>query len=483
MEPAELTGLALDAATRAGAGYADARFVEEATESITVQDDRVEDLESGRSRGIGIRVLVDGCWGFAATALLDEASVAAVGRRAVEIARASRRLRRDPVQLSGLEPVVATWSTPVERDPFEVGLDEKLALLFEACAAQRSVAGLGYAQAFVDLWRRRTLFHSSEGSRIDQTVTQTGAGIEAVAVGDGDLQRRTWPNSFRGRCEGGGWEVALGADLVGQGPRIAREAVELLAAPDLPDRRTTVILDGSQLAIQLHESVGHPLELDRIFGMEAGYAGTSFVSVGDRGTLRYGSPLMSVEVDQSIAGGLGTFGFDDEGVPARPTPAIVDGVLAGFLTSRETAAMIGEASNATMRADGWAALPLIRMPNVNLAPAPDGPTLDELIADTADGLLLRTNRSWSIDDKRVNFQFATEAAWEIRDGRVGRLYKNPTYDGRTTEFWGSMDAVCGPDEWRVWGTPNCGKGQPGQIARVSHGVAPARFHDVHVGVR
>jgi len=483
MEPAELTGLALDAATRAGAGYADARFVEEATESITVQDDRVEDLESGRSRGIGVRVLVDGCWGFAATALLDEPSVAAVGRRAVEIARASRRLQRDPVRLSGLEPVVATWSTPVERDPFEVGLDEKLALLLEACAAQRSVPGLGYAQAFVDLWRRRTLFHSSEGSRIDQTVTQTGAGIEAVAVGDGDLQRRTWPNSFRGRCEGGGWEVALGADLVGQGHRIAREAVELLAAPELPDRRTTVILDGSQLAIQLHESVGHPLELDRIFGMEAGYAGTSFVSVGDRGSLRYGSPLMSVEVDQSVPGGLGTFGFDDEGVPARRTPAIVDGVLAGFLTSRETAAVIGEASNGTMRADGWAALPLIRMPNVNLAPAPDGPTLDELIADTADGLLLSTNRSWSIDDKRVNFQFATEAAWEIRDGRIGRLYKNPTYDGRTTEFWGSMDAVCGPGEWRVWGTPNCGKGQPGQIARVSHGVAPARFRDVHVGVR
>jgi TldD protein len=217
--------------------------------------------------------------------------------------------------------------------------------------------------------------------------------------------------------------------------------------------------------------------------MEAGYAGTSFVSVADRGSLRYGSPLMTVSIDQTVPGGLGTFGFDDEGVPAGHTPAIVDGVVAGFLTSRETAAVIGEASNGTMRADGWGALPLIRMPNVNLAPDPAGPTLEELIADTRDGLLLSVNRSWSIDDKRVNFQFGAEAAWEIRDGRLGRLYKNANYDGRTTEFWGSMDAVCGPGEWRVWGTPNCGKGQPGQVARVSHAVAPARFRDVHVGVR
>jgi TldD protein len=483
MEPEELAALAIETATKAGAGYADARFVEEATEAITVQDDRVEDLESGRTRGIGVRVLVDGCWGFAATALVDGGSVRAVARRAVEIARASSRLQRERVRLAEVEPVVATWSTPVERDPFEVGLDEKLALLLEACEAQRSVAGLGYAQAFVDLWRRRTLFHSSEGARLDQTVTQTGSGIEAVAVGDGDVQRRTWPNSFRGRYEAGGWEIALGADLVGNAPRVAREAMELLAAPELPDRHATVILDGQQLAIQLHESVGHPLELDRIFGMEAGYAGTSFVSVGDRGTLRYGSPLMSVTIDQTTPGGLGTFGFDDEGVPAQRTPAIVDGVLAGFLTSRETAAVIGETSNGTMRADGWGSLPLIRMPNVNLAPSPGGPTLDELIADTDDGLLLSINRSWSIDDKRVNFQFGAEAAWEIRGGKLGRLYKNPNYDGKTTEFWGSMDAVCGPGEWRVWGTPNCGKGQPGQVARVSHGVAPARFRNVHVGVR
>jgi TldD protein len=260
------------------------------------------------------------------------------------------------------------------------------------------------------------------------------------------------------------------------------EAVALLAAPELPEQTTTVILDGQQLALQVHESVGHALELDRIFGMEAAYAGTSFVRPDDRGRLRYGSERMSVTVDSTTPGGLGTFGYDDEGVPAQRTPVIVDGVLGGFLSSRETAVLLGERSNATMRADGWGRLPLIRMTNVNLEPGPGG-TLDELVADTRDGVLLSTNRSWSIDDKRVNFQFATEAAWEIVDGRLGRLYKNPTYDGKTTTFWGSLDAVCGPLEWKVWGTPNCGKGQPSQTARVSHGVAPARFHGVHVGVR
>jgi TldD protein len=242
---------------------------------------------------------------------------------------------------------------------------------------------------------------------------------------------------------------------------------------------TTVILDGQQLSLQVHESVGHPLELDRILGMEAAYAGTSFVRPEDLGRLRYGSEAMSVTADATTPGGLGTFGFDDEGVPAQRTPLVAEGVVAGFLTSRETAARAG--SGGAMRADGWGSMPLIRMTNVHLEPGRG--SLDELIADTADGLLLSTNRSWSIDDRRVNFQFGVEAAWEIRGGRLGRLYRNATYDGRTVEFWGSLDAVCGPEAWVVWGVPNCGKGQPFQNARVGHGAAPARFRNVHVGVR
>jgi TldD protein len=274
--------------------------------------------------------------------------------------------------------------------------------------------------------------------------------------------------------------VVEAADLVGNGPRVAAEAVQLLRAPPLPERVTTVILDGQQLALQVHESVGHPLELDRILGMEAAYAGTSFVGPEDLGRLRYGSPLMSVTADATTPGGLGTFAFDDEGVPAQRSPLVTDGVVAGFLTSRETAAEVGAGSGGAMRADGWGSMPLIRMTNVHLEPGQG--SLDDLVADTPDGLLLSVNRSWSIDDRRVNFQFGVEAAWEIKGGRLGRLYRNATYDGRTTEFWSSLDAVSGPESWVVWGVPNCGKGQPFQNARVGHGVAPARFHQVHVGV-
>jgi len=481
MGPEELTDLALRAAVAAGAGYADARWVHQESESLTVTDDRVDDLEAEDSSGLGVRVLVDGRWGFAASAVLDPERVRDLGRRAVEIARAAASLPGEPVRLAPLEPAVASWSTPLGRDPFAVPLAERVELLLTACEAQRAVAGLTHAHATVDLWRRRTLFWSSEGARLDQTVTQTGAGIEAVAVGDGDLQQRSWPNSFRGQFLAGGWEAVEAADLVGNAPRVAGEAVDLLRAPELPERVTTVILDGQQLSLQVHESVGHPLELDRIFGTEAAYAGTSFVRPEDRGRLRYGSAAMSVTSDATTPGGLGTYGFDDEGVPAQRAPLVAGGMLEGFLTSRETATAIGATSGGAMRADGWGNPPLIRMTNVNLEPG-EG-SLEELVADTADGLLLSVNRSWSIDDRRVNFQFGVEAAWEIRGGRLGRLYKNATYDGRTTEFWGSLDAVCGPEAWVVWGIPNCGKGQPYQNGRVSHGAAPGRFRDVHVGVR
>ncbi|HET9292271.1 MAG TPA: TldD/PmbA family protein [Actinomycetes bacterium] len=478
MEPEELTELALEAAVAAGAGYADVRWVREETEGLTVVDGRVDNLEAEESSGLGVRVLVDGRWGFAASAVLDPARARDLAGRAVEVARASAATGGEPVWLAPAEPAVASWSTPVGRDPFAVHLAERVDLLLAACDAQRSVAGVAHAKGTVDLWRRRTVLWSTEGARVDQTVTQTGAGIEATAVGDGDLQQRSWPNSFRGQFQAGGWEVVEAADLVGNAPRVAAEAVQLLAAPVLPERVTTVILDGQQLSLQVHESVGHPLELDRILGMEAAYAGTSFVGPGDLGRLRYGSPAMSVTADATTPGGLGTFAFDDEGVPAQRSPLVAEGVVAGFLTSRETTTD-GAGSGGAMRADGWGAMPLIRMTNVHLEPGQG--TLDELVADTADGVLLSVNRSWSIDDRRDNFQFGVEAAWEIRGGRLGRLYRNATYDGRTTELWGSLDAVCGPAEWVVWGVPNCGKGQPYQNARVGHGAAPARFRDVHVG--
>jgi TldD protein len=472
---------AVRAAIAAGADYADARLVEEDTESLTVRNQEMEGIDRSRSTGVGIRVLVDGYLGFAATAKAEAADVARTAEIAVEVARAASRLPRDPIRLADVEPVTSTWASPVQEDPFTIPLEEKVALLMEASRRMQGVQGVAFGEATIDFFRRHTYFCSSEGALIEQTVTHSGGGIEATAIGDGEMQRRSFPNSFRGHISAAGWEHIPRLGLVEEAERIGQEAVDLLTAKDCPGETTTLIIDSGQVGLQVHESIGHPTELDRVLGMEEAYAGTSFLTPADRGKLRYGSPHITVVADATIPGGLGTFGFDDEGVPAQRVPLIEEGVFREFQSSRETAAVLGERSNGTMRADGWGNLPLIRMTNINLEPG-EG-SLEEIVGDTADGILMSTNQSWSIDDKRVNFQFGCEIAWRIKDGKRTELYRNPNYTGITTEFWGSCDAVGGREEWVLWGTPNCGKGQPGQTARVGHGTPPARFRNVQVGVR
>jgi TldD protein len=472
---------AVEEATSAGAAYADARMVSEASESLTVRNQEMEGIDRSTSTGLGVRVLVDGNWGFAATARLGGEDVARTALLAVAIARAAARLPGEPTRLAEAEAVVGAWASPLQTDPFTVPLEEKVALLMEASHQMQLVPRLSFAEAGLDFYRRRTFFASSEGSAIDQTVVHSGGGIEATAIGDGEIQRRSFPNSFRGHITAAGWEHIARLGLVEEAERVGREAVELLSAKDCPSEVTTLVLDSGQMALQIHESIGHPIELDRVLRMEEAYAGTSFLTPEDRGRLRYGSDLVTVTADATVPGGLGTFGYDDEGVPAQRVQVIEEGTFRGFISSRETAAVLGETSNGTMRADGWQNLPLIRMTNINMEPG-EG-SLKEIIGDTKDGLFMGTNQSWSIDDKRVNFQFGCEIAWRIRDGRLTEMYRNPNYTGITTEFWGSCDAVAGREEWIMWGTPNCGKGQPGQVARVGHGSAPARFRNVQVGVR
>jgi TldD protein len=441
----------------------------------------MEGIDRSRSRGVGIRVLVAGYWGFAATARTTPEEVTKTAALAVAVANAAARLPGEPVRLADVEPVRATWSSPLQQNPFAVPLEEKVALLMEASRRMQGVRGVTFAEAGIDLYRRDTVFASSEGAFVDQTIVHTGAGIEATAIADGEMQRRSFPNSFRGHIAAAGWEHIPPLGLVEEAERVGTEAVELLSAPDCPSDVTTLILDSGQMALQIHESIGHPVELDRVLKMEEAFAGTSFLEPSDRGKLRYASDRVSITADGTLSGGLGSFGFDDEGVPAQRTPVIVDGVFQNFISSRETAALIGGTSNATMRADGWQNLPLIRMTNISIEPR-DG-TLEEIVGDTKDGILMATNQSWSIDDKRVNFQFGCEIAWRIRDGKRVEMYRNPNYTGITTEFWQSCDAVGGREEWVLWGTPNCGKGQPMQTARVGHGASPARFRGVQVGVR
>jgi TldD protein len=345
----------------------------------------------------------------------------------------------------------------------------------------QTVPGVTFAEGGLDLFRRSTWFASSDGAAIDQVVVHSGGGLEATAIADGDVQRRSYPNSFRGHIKAAGWEHVRTLGLIEEAERTGSQAVELLSAPECPSEVTTLILDSGQVELQVHESIGHPIELDRVLGMEEAYAGSSFLTVEDRGKLKYGSPLVSISADATLTGGLGSFGYDDEGVPAQRVPILVDGIFQNFLTSRETAPVVGQASNGTSRADGWSHLPLIRMTNISLEPR-EG-SLAEIIGDTKDGIFMATNQSWSIDDKRMNFQFGCEIAWRVTDGTLTQMYKNPNYTGITPEFWGSCDAVGGREEWTVCGTPNCGKGQPGQVGRVGHGTSPARFRDVQVGVR
>ena len=476
-----LTDRALNTAQVLGATYADVRIVRREVQTITVKNGRVEGVSTSENQGFGVRVLVDGAWGFASSWRLAADEIDRVADLALRIGRASALVKHGEVHLGPPVTWQATYQTSYSRDPFSVPLEEKIDHLIAADEAMRRVKGIGVSEASFEAIREATTFANSEGAYIEQTFTETGGGIEATAIGEDDVQKRSYPNSF-GRHQGkAGYEFFTAMDLVGNATRIAEEAVALLTAKQCPqDVVTTVILDPTQLALQVHESCGHPIELDRVLGMEASFAGTSFLTLDKQRTFRYGSDIVNIVADATVPGGLGTFGFDDEGVPAQRTPIVKDGIFVDYLTSRETAARIGQTSNGAMRADGWNRIPIIRMTNINLEPG--GWDFEDLIADTDDGIYMQTNKSWSIDDKRLNFQFGTEIAWEIKNGKLGQMLKNATYTGITPQFWGSCDAICSAKHWHVWGTPNCGKGQPPQVAHVGHGTAPARFRNVRVGL-
>ena len=477
----DVTDRALDTASALGAQYADARVVRRLDESIAIKTGRVEGVASGESEGFGVRVLVDGAWGFASSHVLGTDEADRVAAEAVRIARASATALRQPAELDDRPPARGTYETPVDEDPFAVPLERKISDLLAADQAASRVKGIAFTESMYAAQREWKTFAATDGSHTEQTITHVGSAVEANAVDGDEHQRRSYPDS------GGGWNAAgyeyiRSLGLAERAEPLADEAVALLTAPQCPSGRFTIVLDPSQLYLQVHESCGHPTELDRVYGTEASYAGTSFLTTDklDDG-FRYGSDLIDIVADATAPGGMGTFGWDDEGVAAQAVPLVQNGFFVGDLSSRETAPRIGRQSGGAMRADGWNRIPLIRMTNINLLPRP-GMSLDDIVADTDDGLYLASNRSWSIDDRRLNFQFATEVAYEIKGGKKGRLYKNPTYTGITYEFWRSCDAVGDDRSYVMLGTPNCGKGEPGQTGHVGHGVPGARFRDVQVGV-
>ena len=478
----DLSTNALDTARLRGATYADVRMMHLRQRDLTTKNGQVGTLAQSESIGIGVRVLASGAWGFASTDRLTRESVSACAAQAVSIAKASALAKRGDVVMVPEDAYIDSWQSPFRKDPFELPLENQLALLLAADAEMRRVKGVTLTETGMQFRKIDSWFASSIGSRIHQRKLITGCGIAATSFQGEEIQKRSYPNSFGGQHALEGYELVESLELLKHASRVGEEASALRSAAQCPEKTGTLILGGSQLGLQIHESVGHPIELDRVLGQEANFAGTSFLTLDQLNKLRYGSDIVNVVADARLehGPGLGTFAYDDEGVPAQSTDIIKDGQFRGYLSNRETAHLIGlERSSGTMRTESWNRLPIIRMTNISLNPGKWD--FADLIADTDDGILMETNRSWSIDDRRYQFQFSTELGWEIKGGKKTRMLKNPSYSGITTEFWNSCDAICSRDHWTLWGTPNCGKGQPMQTMGTGHGAAPARFRNVKIG--
>ncbi|MGI9666332.1 MAG: TldD/PmbA family protein [Acidimicrobiia bacterium] len=472
--------LGVQSALDAGAAYSDARVVHVTTETINVQNQSLERYDRSEHLGVGVRALIGSSWGFAATADLTSEAIRAAGERAAAIAKASALVPGPPMEFADVPVHQTAWETPYEINPLDIAMSDKVDLLVDVTGTMRGVDGVSIATGTLTFWDTNKWFVSSQGHRIHQHLVESGGGYDATAIGEHETQRRSYPQSF-GQYETGGFETVQAWNYRDNAQRIGEEAVALLTADELEERETNLILEGSQLALQIHESVGHAIELDRILGWEAAFAGTSHLELPKLHSHRYGSELMNITADATLPGALGTFGYDDEGTPAQRVDIVKDGIWVGVLSGRDSAAIAGLPPGGMVRGDGYDRLPMVRMTNVGLLPGSG--TLDDIIADTDDGVYMSTNRSWSIDDRRLNFQFGTEIAWEIKNGELGRMLKNPTYTGITPQFWGSLDRLAGESEWVHWGTPNCGKGQPMQVAHTGHSASPGRFANVRVGVK
>jgi len=472
--------LLLQKAKDLGCEYADFRYEETEQQNLSVKNEQVEAITNGFDRGFGIRVLKKGYFGFSSSATADEKEAITVLMEAVRIAEASSLIKADPIQLAPVPVHRDKVSSHAIKNPLSVPIAEKMEYLQSATASMKLHEECKIRKASMHARVQYKQFCSTEGTYIEQDRITSGAGIHVLAFGNQDMQIRSYPNSFGGDFSTFGYEFIEQMKLLENGPIIAEEARELVYAPVCEAGEKDIILDGNQLALQVHESIGHPTELDRVFGYEAAYAGTSFLTPDKLFHFQVGSPIVNIVADATIPGALGGFAYDDEGVPGNRVFLVKEGLFVGYLNSRETCWRIGEKPMGSMRADSFSRIPIIRMTSINLEPGDK--TVQELISGIEDGLWLSGIKSWSIDDRRLNFQFATEIAREIKQGKLGKIVKNPTYIGETPTFWKSCDGIANREFWHVWGVPNCGKGQPTQIMTVSHGTAPARFRNIKVGV-
>ena len=469
----ELSRIALETASKENATYTDFRLVNSRNEATQVVNDNPSSEEL-TSLGVGVRVLYGGLgWGFADTDEMNRDGIREATLKALALAKGAAKVGIK-IQFAKEPSYVDTWMSPVVKDPFNVPMEKKYELLNDCCERMKAEGVVLRRGGFV-FTSIEKYFASSEGSKIFQRMIYSGGGLVVAAKGPTGMQRRSdqqWMLK--------GYELIDELEFPEKAEELKKDVIALNGAVKCPEGKKDIILSADQVGLQVHESCGHPIELDRALGYEANFAGRSFLTPDKLGKLQYGSEHVNMVMDATInhGPGLGTFAYDDEGVKAQRKYAVKNGKFVGFLMSRQTAAMVGEArSNGCMRAEGYR-LPIIRMTNVSLE-AGDW-DYDEMIEDTKDGILMVTNYGWSIDQKRYNFQFNTEKGYIIRNGSVEEMVRSPAYSGITPEFWGSCDAVGNKKSWVLWGTPNCGKGQPQQVMITGHGAAPTRFRNVTV---
>jgi TldD protein len=474
----DLARRALDTAKTKGASYADVRIARFLNQSIATREKRVMNVSSSESFGVGVRVLVDGTWGFAASRRVEAEEVDRMAARAVSIARANRVAQAKPVTLAPLKAQRDAWQTPIVKDPFKIPMERKVDLLLAINAEALKVKGAAFCSSMMFFAKEEKLFCSTEGSEIEQTIVRVAPGFTVTAVDRAAGKFRT--RSSLAEPMGAGYEYIERWPWMEEAAKAAEQAVRKLTAKGVEPGKHDLILAPSNLWLTIHESVGHPTELDRALGYEANYAGTSFLTTDKLGKLRFGSPIVNFVADRTQKDALATVGYDDDGVPASEWHLVKDGVFVDYQTTREQAAWIGQdRSHGCCYADSWSSVPFQRMPNVSLQAGREKLTLEELIADTKQGIFIEGNSSYSIDQQRYNFQFSGELFWEIREGKIAGMLEDVAYQAITTDFWGSCDRICS-EGYALGGSFGDGKGEPGQSNAVSHGCAPARFRQVNV---
>ncbi len=481
----ELANLAVNLIHQSGCEYGDIRLCNYRNQRLSARDRSLKNLSDNVSSGFGVRVLLDGAWGFAASHRKTAEEVTRIVNLAVDIAKGSRLSQQEPVRLVPVAAYQDKYITPIAIDPFTISIGEKAELLLEINDRLLGYGdqGIKKASSFLSFAKEDKIFASTEGSLIEQTIYRSYAGFGCTAIANGDAQERSYERPPLNM----GYEHIDRYDLLGNVERVATEAIAKVNAPQWElDTKTTLILKPTNLFLTIHESVGHPTELDRVYGYESNFAGTSFATTDKWQKLQYAAPWVNFVADRTQPNGRSTVAYDDEGVPAQKWYVVKDGILNDYLTDRETAHRLGRSSsNGSAYADSWSSVPMVRIPNLGLEPGKTGgshtATLEEMIADTEEGILIDGIGSYSIDQQRRNFQFGGDAFWKIEQGKIVGMLKNITYHSMTTDFWNSIDAIGNEAELRQCGTDMCGKGEPMQIAQMTHACVPVRVQDIHVG--